>query len=123
MFARTLMVVAFLVCAPFRADGEPARGSVKVESVDATDHDRTLFERVANDLAANKSLWRNEARGTKTFRLITDPGGGVRGLTEMGSTLHHVVACKLLRNRLWRLPMKGAEKRKVTVTFRFEPAQ
>ncbi len=100
----------------------PTLGTIEVEATGATAHDRVLFEAIARELERHESLWISPApRGTKTFRLKTYARGGVRALTEQRSSVDHIVACKLLRNRLWRLQLRSTAPRAVVVTFRFRP--
>lgn len=121
----TLLVVVLLL-APATAAGAPARGEVRIEASDATAHDRRLLEALARDLEGSDVLWDGAPRGAKTFRLRTYARGGVRGLTELASSLApgsqaRIVACKLLRHRLWRLPLRSAAPRTLVVTVRFRP--
>jgi hypothetical protein len=105
-----------------RASAAPVRGTIEVEATDATAHDRRLFHAVAHELERHEDLWTlSPPRGTKIFRLKTYARGGVRGLTEQRGSAKHLVACKLLRNRLWRLKLRSTERRAVVVTFRFRP--
>jgi hypothetical protein len=116
-----VVAAAALVLATPRAMAAPVLGSIEVQTTDATTHDRELFEGVARELERNGSLWSSPPRGTKTFRVKTYARGSVRGLTEQGSSVDNVVACKLLRNRLWRLKLRSTTPRTVVVTFRFRP--
>lgn len=106
------------------ASADPVLGTIEVEAKDATAHDRKLLAGVARELERNEHLWTSPPpRGTKTFRLKTYARGSVRGLTELGSSVDHVAACKLLRNRLWPLKLRSTAPRAVTVTFRFRPTR
>lgn len=100
----------------------PRLGTIEVEASGATAHDCVLFEAIARELERHEDLWTSPApRGTKTFRLKTYARGGVRALSEQRSSVDHVVACKLLRSRLWRLKLRSSAPRAVVVTFRFRP--
>jgi hypothetical protein len=105
-----------------QAHADPPGGTIEVETTGATAHDRARFVAIARELEQHEDLWSAAPpRGTKTFRLKTYARGGVRGLTELDASVRNLVACKLLRNRLWRLKLRSTAPRTVVVTFRFRP--
>lgn len=126
MRASPLVIAALTAATVFLAvpgaRSAPAHGTIEVETSDATAHDRQLLDAVARELERHDSLWTSPApRGTKTFRLKTYASGGVRGLTERRGTVDSVVACKLIRNRLWNLKLRSTAPRTLVITFRFRP--
>jgi hypothetical protein len=105
------------------ADPPERLGQVTLTRADgATRRDRRLLRAVARELSHNESLWESGPTGQKTFRLRTYRSGDVRQLTELSSTVENPVACKLLRHRLWRLPLGSKNQvRTLVVRFRFRP--
>ena len=115
-------VVALLV--PALALAKP-RVEVTTEHATADDEARLLA--IAKDLEGVVDWRADKPTGTKKFRLRIPADGGVRGLTELASTVADdgrapAVVCKLTRHRLWSAKLRGSgTKRTVIVTFTFVP--
>lgn len=120
-----LVVAVVGVLSAARGDAAPPRGTIEVETTDATSHDRVLFEGIARELERQEGLWSSPpTRGSRTFRLKTYARGGVRSIADQGNscqTKEALIACKLLSTRLWRLKLRSTAPRAVVVTFRFRP--
>lgn len=64
-----LATAALLLPAP-HAHAGPRFGTIRVETENATPHDRVLLEKVARNLEQYESLWKDPPRGIKTFRVM-----------------------------------------------------
>ena len=119
-----MRLVLLLALTPALAVAQPR---VEVTMENATADDETRLRAIAKNLEGAVAWHGDKPTGTKTFRLRVHAQGGVRGLTELASTVtgdraDDIVICKLTRNRLWSAKLRGSgTKRTVTVTFTFVP--